>query len=175
MPQGEEMPRGESPILGKCDVKVCLLSLSIEHYCDRCHRVNAKLGGINNILENSPLNDLNHPTIVMGMTDDLSNSCLSNDMLGADVIHPAPGAEGRPSFTSLVTSVDRYTAKYIATSKVQTGRQEIIADLEDMVKYALNKYMLYRKAIEKTNSPPTRLIFYRGTSIPSLQNPCCLS
>jgi len=107
----------------------------------------------------------------MGMANSLPNPCLSNNVLGADVIHPAPGAEGRPSFTSLVTSVDRYTAKYIATSKVQTGRQEIIADLEDMVKYALNKYMLYRKAIERTNSPPTRLIFYRGTSIPVIAEP----
>jgi len=126
---------------------------------------------VNNILDNSPLNDLNQPTIVMGMANSLPNPCLSNNVLGADVIHPAPGAEGRPSFTSLVTSVDRYTAKYIATSKVQTGRQEIIADLEDMVKYALNKYMLYRKAIERTNSPPTRLIFYRGTSIPVIAEP----
>lgn len=126
---------------------------------------------MNNILDNSPLNDLNQPTIVMGMANSLPNPCLSNNVLGADVIHPAPGAEGRPSFTSLVTSVDRYTAKYIATSKVQTGRQEIIADLEDMVKYALNKYMLYRKAIERTNSPPTRLIFYRGTSIPVIAEP----
>ena len=51
---------------------------------------------------------------------------------GADVIHPAPGAEGRPSFASLVSSVDINTAKYIAKSSVQTGRQEIIDELEDM-------------------------------------------
>lgn len=131
-------------------------------------KVNAKLGGINNILDNSPLNDPNHPTIVMG----------------ADVIHPAPGTEGRPSFTGLVTSVDQYTAKYVATSKVQTGRQEIIADLEEMVKYSLSKYTLYRRAVEKSNTPPSRLIFYRdGVSegqfktvleeeLPAIKNAC---
>jgi hypothetical protein len=53
-------------------------------------------------------------------------------MIGADVIHPAPGAEGRPSFTTLVSSVDSMTAKYIALSRVQTGRQELIDDLQEM-------------------------------------------
>ena len=34
--------------------------------------MNAKLGGINAILDNSPLNDPNHPTIVLGMTKNAS-------------------------------------------------------------------------------------------------------
>lgn len=34
--------------------------------------------------------------------------------LGADVIHPAPGSDGLPSFTALVGNVDSDTAKYIA-------------------------------------------------------------
>jgi eukaryotic translation initiation factor 2C len=54
--------------------------------------------------------------------------------LGADVIHPAPGSDGRPSFTALVGNVDSDTAKYIADSRVQTSRQEIIADLYEMSK-----------------------------------------
>ena len=55
-------------------------------------------------------------------------------MEGADVMHPAPGAEGRPSFTTLVSSIDSMVAKYIALSRVQTGRQELIDDLEEMCK-----------------------------------------
>lgn len=47
-------------------------------------------------------------------------------------MHPAPGAEGRPSFTTLVSSIDSMTAKYIAINRVQTGRQEIIEDLQEM-------------------------------------------
>jgi len=118
---------------------------NLQYWANVMLKVNAKLGGVNAILDNSPLSDPNHPTIVMG----------------ADVIHPAPGAEGRPSFTSLVSSVDRNTAKYIAISKVQTGRQEMIDDLEEMVKYALAQYGGYRKQVENLNSPPSRLIFYR--------------
>jgi hypothetical protein len=57
---------------------------------------------------------------------------------------------------------------------VQTLRQVIIADVEGMAKYALSKYILYRKAVEKVNSPPTRLIFYRGTSIPVIAGTCQL-
>ena len=41
--------------------------------------------------------------------------------MGADVIHPAPGSEGRPSFTSVVGNVDSTTAKYIATTRVQVN------------------------------------------------------
>jgi eukaryotic translation initiation factor 2C len=49
-------------------------------------------------------------------------------------MHPAPGSVGRPSFTSLVGNVDSDTAKYVASSRVQTSRQEMIDDLEDMAK-----------------------------------------
>lgn len=52
--------------------------------------------------------------------------------MGADVIHPAPGSEGRPSFTSLVANVDSDTAKYVAATRVQTSRQEMIEELEAM-------------------------------------------
>lgn len=55
----------------------------------------------------------------------------------ADVIHPAPGADGRPSFTALVANVDSDSAKYIAECRVQTSRQEIIDDLGDMAEVRL--------------------------------------
>ena len=55
-------------------------------------------------------------------------------LIGADVIHPAPGSDGRPSFTALVANVDSDTAKYIATSRVQTSGREIINDLQSMSK-----------------------------------------
>ncbi|KAF8197479.1 argonaute-like protein [Pholiota molesta] len=71
----------------------------------------------------------------------------------ADVMHPAPGAEGRPSFASLVSSVDNTTAKYISQSSVQVGREEIIADLEQMVTDALEKWVGYGSAVEKGRPP----------------------
>ena len=46
-------------------------------------------------------------------------------------MHPAPGSDA-PSYSSLVGSVDSRAIKYIAKIKVQTSRQEIIADLRTM-------------------------------------------
>jgi len=111
--------------------------------------LNVKLGGINTIPDPRSvpfLTDNNNPTIV----------------IGADVIHPAPGSQGRPSFTSVVGSVDSATSKYIATTRVQTSRQEMIEDLTDMCKYIIDMYAKYRKNIEKkANVFPKRIIFYR--------------
>jgi eukaryotic translation initiation factor 2C len=113
--------------------------------------LNVKLGGINTIPDPTsvtPLTDPNMPTVVMG----------------ADVIHPSPGSEGRPSFTSLVGNVDSDTAKYVADSRVQTSRQEMIADLDEMSKSILLLYMRYRGAVERKTGPsaaPKRIIFYR--------------
>ena len=53
-------------------------------------------------------------------------------MVGADVMHQASGAEGRPSFTAVVSSIDLMASKYIALSRIQAGRQEIIDNLEEM-------------------------------------------
>lgn len=50
----------------------------------------------------------------------------------ADVVHPAPGADGRPSFTALVANVDSDSAKYVAECRVQTSRKEMIEDLQEM-------------------------------------------
>ena len=55
-------------------------------------------------------------------------------ILGTGVIHPAPGAGAHPSFTALVANVDSDTANYIATSRAQTSRQEMIEDLYEMSK-----------------------------------------
>lgn len=61
-----------------------------------------------------------------------ARSLCADHLSSADVIHPAPGAEGRPSFTALVANVDSDTAKYVADCRVQTSRKELIEDLESM-------------------------------------------
>ncbi|KAG6866468.1 hypothetical protein C0991_003986 [Blastosporella zonata] len=120
-----------------------------QYYANVSLKINVKLGGINTIPDPSSvsvLTDPSNPTIVMG----------------ADVIHPAPGSDGRPSFTALVANVDSDSAKYIACSRVQTSRQEMIEDLEEMSTYALGKYIGYRTYVEKRSpSAPKRIIFYR--------------
>ncbi|THH11493.1 hypothetical protein EW145_g610 [Phellinidium pouzarii] len=121
----------------------------MQYYANVCLKINVKLGGINTIPEPASvryLTDQANPTIVMG----------------ADVVHPAPGSEGRPSFTSVVGNVDSDTSKYIATTRVQTSRKEMIDDLEDMVVHVLDMYRKYRRNIEKkANFEPKRIIFYR--------------
>lgn len=78
-------------------------------------RLNVKLGGINAILapdrEITFLNDDANPTLILGTSFNfilLIGVVLIHYVLdtGADVAHPAPGTDGRPSFTALVGSVD---------------------------------------------------------------------
>ena len=91
------------------------------------HRINVKLGGINTIPDPSSvavLTDPVYPTVVMGMY--LVHLILRHQGLialssGADVIHPAPGSDGRPSFTALVGNVDSDTAKYVAGEILSTS------------------------------------------------------
>ncbi|KAJ7781167.1 argonaute-like protein [Mycena metata] len=113
-----------------------------QYYANVCLKINVKLGGINTIPDPSSvsvLTDPHNPTIVMG-------------------------SDGRPSFTSLVANVDSDTAKYIAASRVQTSRQEMIEELESMSHHCLSMYIRYREMAEKKApgaSAPKRIIFYR--------------
>ncbi|PPQ73788.1 hypothetical protein CVT24_007534, partial [Panaeolus cyanescens] len=102
-------------------------------------KVNAKMGGVNSILQQDPLVDPNQPTMVMG----------------ADVKHPSPGTVGKPSFSALVASTDPQCSHYTAVARAQTGRQEIIEDLKEMCLEAFDA------ARQKGSRPPTRIIFYR--------------
>jgi eukaryotic translation initiation factor 2C len=46
-------------------------------------------------------------------------------------MHPRPGVNG-PSYSAIIGSVDSHTAKYVATSRAQTGNREIINDMQEM-------------------------------------------
>jgi len=122
-----------------------------QYYANVSLKINVKLGGINTIPDPSSvsvLTDPHNPTVVMG----------------ADVIHPAPGSDGRPSFTALVANVDSDTAKYVADSRVQTSRQEMIEELDAMSEHVLSMYIRYRELAERKgagNAAPKRIIFYR--------------
>ncbi|KJA19691.1 hypothetical protein HYPSUDRAFT_143440 [Hypholoma sublateritium FD-334 SS-4] len=114
-------------------------------------KVNVKLGGINSISESG----------IMDYITDPANPAI---VIGADVIHPPPHSQGRPSFTAVVGSVDSNAAKYVSTSHVQVGRREMIVDLKEMVKNVLEKYKDYRLHMEKKAAEhlnPKRLFFFR--------------
>lgn len=57
-------------------------------------------------------------------------------------MHPAPGSDGRPSFTAVVGNVDSDTAKYVATIDVQASREEIILSMQRMVKVSSSPPLL---------------------------------
>ncbi|KAH9965908.1 argonaute-like protein [Russula dissimulans] len=113
-----------------------------QYFANITLKVNVKLGGINAVPEArdvSFLTDPTNPTIVMG----------------ADVMHPAPGSTDRPSFTSLVGSIDTSAVRYVSTMQVQTSRKEIIEDMESMCTDVLNQYK------GATGKFPKRILFYR--------------
>lgn len=117
-----------------------------------------KLGGINCIPDPrsvSFLTEPQNPTIVMGkLFIKISalaslifdsrlryHSSCSVSIRSAKLFHILislfSGSEGRPSFASLVANVDSDSAKYIAASRVQASRQEMVEDLQSMAKVSI--------------------------------------
>ncbi|KAI9327303.1 Piwi domain-containing protein [Zopfochytrium polystomum] len=106
-------------------------------------KINAKLGGINAIVEPSKhLNVLGRPVPTM--------------VMGADVTHPPAGADGGVSIAAVVGSMDSKFAEYRAAIRVQPPRLEIISALGDVTKELLQQFQ--RRAKGRL---PERIIFYR--------------
>ena len=103
-------------------------------------KINAKLGGVNHVINldtKAPI--LREPVVVFG----------------ADVTHPPAGNSTAPSIAAVVASLDPNATRYCAAVRVQNSRQEIIQDLATMVKELLLQF--YRK----THMKPRKIIFYR--------------
>jgi len=101
-----------------------------------------KLGGTNVVAE---------PQDISFLTDSANPAMI----MGADITHPPPGSRGRPSFTSVVGSVDRDGAKYVSTIGVQASPRELIEDMEGMSAHVFEQY---RAAMGHF---PKRILFYR--------------
>jgi len=113
-------------------------------------KINPKLGGINSILDpaNQGADFLRESTII----------------LGADVTHPPAHTVDKPSYASVVGSVDSNAVKYVAASRAQEGRKEEILDLKSMCLHIFNKYKGYQAMVEKRDpktASPKRLLFFR--------------
>ncbi|OJA17789.1 hypothetical protein AZE42_06589 [Rhizopogon vesiculosus] len=91
----------------------------LDQYCNNIAiKINARLTGVN-CIPSSPAYEWFKDQPFMFM--------------GADVGHPGPGIQNKPSVASLVFSYDRHGVKYSATSRVQEPRQERISELGPMV------------------------------------------
>ncbi|RUS16005.1 Piwi domain-containing protein [Endogone sp. FLAS-F59071] len=112
-----------------------------KQYCANvCLKVNLKLGGMNSFLDPQDMPFIaQKPTIVFG----------------ADVTHPGPGEERKPSIAALCASLDAKASRYCATIRLQKPRTEVINDLEGMVK------LLMKNFYQKSGNKPARILFYR--------------
>lgn len=111
-----------------------------------CLKINAKLGGCNNVLCKTDSEE----TITHAM------------VIGIDVNHPAPGDTHTPSLSACVASMDQHAFQYRARVGVQmdndnqpVGRKEVVMDLKAMVLNHLQSYQENRKAL------PEKIIVYR--------------
>jgi len=56
-------------------------------------------------------------------------------------MHPAPGSDDHPSYTSLVGSIDTSGVRYVSTMELQTSRKEIIEAMESMCTVRLRVFL----------------------------------
>lgn len=125
----------------------CVLSNTVLRKCtpatlgNICLKINARLGGINSVIAPDTL-----PSIVRDMPIII---------FGADVTHPRSEDTTSPSIAAVVASVDLAGSQYRALHNNQKHRQEIIANLKDMVKEHLREFK------RRTQQKPVKIIFYR--------------
>ncbi|RPD66004.1 Piwi-domain-containing protein [Lentinus tigrinus ALCF2SS1-6] len=120
-----------------------------DQYCNNVAlKINSRLGGVNSAIH-SPFNDVLKESMV----------------IGADVGHPGPGINNRPSVTGMVATVDPDVNMMTSAASIQRPRLEIIQDLDKMVKAALGDWRAWRAnnipGYEQNQLPPKYIIFYR--------------
>ncbi|CAG8607707.1 12234_t:CDS:10, partial [Ambispora gerdemannii] len=143
VPLYAEIKRVSDTVIGvatQCIQQRHMMQAKKQYCANVCLKMNVKLGGMNSYLlpEQIPF-IAERPTILMG----------------ADVTHPGPGDNVRPSIAALCASMDAKASRYAAAIRVQSGRVEIIADLANMVKELLRTF--YQTCGRK----PERILFYR--------------
>lgn len=134
-----------------CDVKEGLLNVCVvaekfaransQYFANVALKVNLKLGGRNQFLDNSKLGILAEgKTMVVGI----------------DVTHPSPGSSSNaPSVASIVASVDRWLAQWPADLQIQTAQQELVSGLDSLFKSRLHLWM------KRNDSYPENILVYR--------------
>lgn len=133
-------------VVTQCCLYPNITKLNSQFVSNLALKINAKIGGTMSELYNSipshipRLFRLDEPVIFMG----------------ADVTHPHPFDDCSPSVAAVVGSINWPEAnRYVSRMRSQTHRQEIIQDLDVMVKELLEDF---HKALKKL---PNRIIFFR--------------
>ncbi|EOA33574.1 hypothetical protein CARUB_v10019715mg [Capsella rubella] len=133
-------------VVTQCCLYPNITKLSSQFVSNLALKINAKIGGSMTELYNSIPSHIprllrhDEPVIFMG----------------ADVTHPHPFDDCSPSVAAVVGSINWPEAnRYVSRMRSQTHRQEIIQDLDLMVKELLDDFY---KAVNKL---PNRIIFFR--------------
>ena len=77
-------------------------------------------------------------------------------VFGADVTHPDPGDQGKPSIAAVVGSLNSTLTRYAAQVMVQRSREEMISGLEEMFTKILKEFHRVSKG-----QKPQRILYYR--------------
>ncbi|XP_066906251.1 protein argonaute-2 isoform X1 [Halyomorpha halys] len=125
----------------------CLKSITVTRrlnaatFLNILQKINAKLNGINHHITNSFWPEIfKRPVIVVG----------------ADVTHPAPDQVNVPSIAAVAASYDPRAFRYNMIWKLQPPREEVIRDLESIMKEQL--IMFYKNT---NRQKPNAILFYR--------------
>ncbi|KAK5709226.1 hypothetical protein LTS12_028108, partial [Elasticomyces elasticus] len=134
-----------------CDVQlgvrnICVLAdkfkgANDQYFANVGLKFNLKLGGANQSLRPTDLGIINEGKTML---------------VGVDVTHPSPGsASNAPSIAGMVASVDSTLGQWPAELKIQASRQEMVSDLDGMLKTCLQRW----KGTSKEY--PENIIVYR--------------
>ncbi|KAL5634279.1 hypothetical protein ACGC1H_006178 [Rhizoctonia solani] len=122
-----------------------------QYWANVCLKINAKLGGIN-----TKPNPFDSPSWI-------SDPSCPVMIIAIRVMHPAPGAYGRPSLVGAVGSLDSSAVRYTALSSVQDSRVEMIYDLEGIIHELVGRHAWWKTNREKQTKPfPERIIYYQS-------------
>ncbi|KAJ7583392.1 Piwi domain-containing protein [Mycena floridula] len=130
----------ERGVMTQCLKEDKLQKASAQYFANVALKVNGRLGGINSVVNSSMYRQFCEAEPFM--------------FVGVDVGHASPGSL-RPSIASLVWSHDRAGSEYLAFTRLQPPREEIVQDLGAMIKTALTMWQ------QKWKRFPGRVVLYR--------------
>ncbi|KZM25741.1 nucleic acid binding [Ascochyta rabiei] len=113
----------------------------MQYFANVAMKFNQKLGGVNHTVDARKMAPLDAQTILFGI----------------DVTHPSPGSSDKaPSIAGVVASVDAIFSQYPASLRTQTGREEMVEELEEMI---IERVKLWQK--RNKGGLPNKVIVYR--------------
>ncbi len=141
----------------------------LQYFANVALKFNLKLGGINQLVDNTRLGIINEDKTMV---------------VGVDVTHPSPGsASNAPSVAGMVASVDKWLGQWPADLRIQESRREMVAELDSML---ISRLKLW-KTQGKHNAFPDNILVYRDgvsegqyatvldTELPLLRKACALT